>query len=296
MNHRFSPIGLIALVTTLPALAQTGPVIRVGENILVSRALEDRPLTEPHLVAHPTDRARLLGAAIVSSATAPWSTDQYCAAFLSQDGGRSWTRHDFPVLFCHDPWVALTFQGAAVFTALGRHLSLPDSAMRLLVFRSPDGGRSWHATPQSLGRAHDHQTVAADPKGGVFLLSGQGWRDAGNDPVVGVRGSVAARAERLRRVAPFHSQQSQHQRRRFGDPRGRQLRVVVYRVPARRRRVRERRDPGAAAPVGPGLVRSGADILDPVLRYRVLRWLEFPGGRHVERARKGPALSRVPGS
>ena len=170
---------LFGLLTPLLA-QQAGPSIRVGESVLVSRGLESRPLTEPHLVAHPTDPNHLLGATIVSSATAAWSADQYCAAFLSRDGGRTWTRHDFAVLECGDPWVGITAQGTAVFTVLARHRSLPDTNSQLLVFLSADGGRTWNQTPQSLGRGHDHQTVAADAEGRIYILSGQGWRDAAN--------------------------------------------------------------------------------------------------------------------
>lgn len=107
------------------AASGAGPAIRVGENVLVSRGLEARPLTEPHLVAHPTDPNHLLAATIVSSTTATWSAEQYCAAFLSLDGGRTWARHDFAITSCGDPWLGLTAQGMAVFTALGGHKSLP---------------------------------------------------------------------------------------------------------------------------------------------------------------------------
>lgn len=43
---------------------------------------------------------------------------------------------------------------------------------------SPDGGRTWHDVPQALGRGHDHQTVTVDAEGTIYMLSGQGWRDA----------------------------------------------------------------------------------------------------------------------
>ncbi len=158
----------------------TAQSIKVGENVLVSRGLETRPLAEPHLVAHPRDPNHLLGATIVSSNAAAFTDDQYCAAMVSLDGGKTWTRHDFAIRQCGDPWVALTPQGMAVFTALASHASLADSANQLLVFVSLDGGRTWHDVPQTLGRGHDHQTLAVDTAGTVYVLSGQGWRDAEN--------------------------------------------------------------------------------------------------------------------
>jgi hypothetical protein len=173
---------VLVILTAGDALAQTpsaaAPTIQVGPNVYVSAGLEARPLTEPHLAAHPADPNHLLGATIVSSTTAAWSDEQHCAAFLSLDGGRTWTRHDFAVTVCGDPWVALTGQGTAVFTVLASHKSLPDSAPQLLVFVSRDGGRTWSEVPQSLGRGHDHQTATVDRDGNIYVLSGQGWRDA----------------------------------------------------------------------------------------------------------------------
>lgn len=161
----------------LPAQA-----IRVGENVRVARGLEQRPLVEPHLVVHPADPRHLLGATIVSDAAKAWEETQICSSFLSLDGGKTWKRHDFPITGCGDPWVAITPDGHAVFTALGAHKALTQQeGGGLVVFHSADGGRTWDEKPLGLGRAHDHQTVAVDAsstkrKGWLYVISGQALR------------------------------------------------------------------------------------------------------------------------
>jgi hypothetical protein len=111
-------------VARLPAQS-----IRVGENVPVAIGLERRPLFEPHLAIHPGNPNHLLGAAIVSG-VGPSRQERLrrnaCATFVSLDGGRRWARHDFPVAECFDPWVAITPDGHAVFSALGAHAELSE--------------------------------------------------------------------------------------------------------------------------------------------------------------------------
>ncbi|MBI2537173.1 MAG: exo-alpha-sialidase, partial [Gemmatimonadetes bacterium] len=174
---------VLASVCLSRGAAAQDAVLQVGANILVGRGPEGRLLVEPHLAAHPTDPHHLLAVGWVTTASALTAAREgrsvaHCATFLSSDSGRSWARRDLTSAGCGDPWVALTAQGPAVLTALGRHASLPDSGQQLLVFFSGDGGRTWHDVPQSLGRGHDAPRAAAASDGTVYILSGQGWRDS----------------------------------------------------------------------------------------------------------------------
>jgi hypothetical protein len=191
MPHIRTTLLLIAAPAALALAAhnhmisgQPSDVIRVGPDVHVSSGL-DRPLSEPHMAAHPANGNHLLAATIVGGPpgkprTDDWWQDLRCSAFLSTDGGKTWQRHDFEVIGCGDPWVGIAPDGNAVFTALGTTKSLGDQH-NLVVFHSPDGGKTWDSLPVGLGRGHDHQTVIIDgssarTRGSVYILSGKGSR------------------------------------------------------------------------------------------------------------------------
>ena len=167
-------------VATAPAQA-----IRAGDNVAVTPRLDQRPLVEPHLAIHPTNPRHLLGAAIIGDPTnirgeRPYG--QSCASFVSLDDGQTWDRHDFPLTHCFDPWVAITPDGHAVFTALAGHASLPhQSPSGLVVFHSADAGLTWDEDPIGLGSGHDHQTVVVDStstehEGWLYIVSSRSIR------------------------------------------------------------------------------------------------------------------------
>ena len=166
------PTFALAVLTTVvlpanaPGQVKSGGAVAVGENVLVSARDEARPLVEPQIVAHPKDPKHLLAAAIVSSEP-PHSPQADCAAFASFDGGRTWSRHDFGISNCGDPWVALREDGTALFAGLA-----PRGEIRLA--RSADGGRTWATVPVDLGRGHDHETMIVDattgPRAGSFYV------------------------------------------------------------------------------------------------------------------------------
>lgn len=163
--------------------SQIGERIVVGENVLVSAGAAERPLVEPQVVAHPKDPKHLLAVAIASSEP-PFTPQADCAAFASFDGGRTWSRHDFAIPNCGDPWVALREDGTALFAGL-----VTRGEIRLL--RSTDGGRSWLPVAIDLGRGHDHETLIADntagPRAGTFyLVSGRMQRDRGGRALASV--------------------------------------------------------------------------------------------------------------
>lgn len=165
--------------------AAQGVALQVGDDILVSRGPEGKQLIEPHLAAHPSDPDHLLAVGWVY----PEATDQrqpdeeYCAVFLSTDGGRTWSGHDLHSIGCADPWVTLT-EGEAVLSAMGTHANLPDPDWlgQVIAFFSADGGARWHETPQSLGRGHDGPRSSAGADGMVYFTSGQSWGDGGQIP------------------------------------------------------------------------------------------------------------------
>jgi hypothetical protein len=171
-----------ALAIALSVATVHGQTIQVGHNIRVATGLENRPLVEPHLAAHPSKPNHLLAATIVGDAARTWGDTQICASFLSIDGGQQWARHDFAIAECGDPWVAITPAGDAVFIALGKHVALPDQSRGgLVVFHSADGGFTWDDKPVGLGTGHDHPTIAIDTSSSaranwVYVVSGRGVR------------------------------------------------------------------------------------------------------------------------
>ncbi len=165
-NRLACAFSLVAILSPVQHGARLGAqLIHVSEDHAVLIGLEE-PLVEPHLVIHPANPAHLLGAALISVATESVEeriARQRCVSFVSTDNGTSWQRHDFPITSCFDPWVAITPDGQAVFTALASHPNLPQQGSGgLIVYHSADGGRTWDDQPIGLGRGHDHQTVVVD--------------------------------------------------------------------------------------------------------------------------------------
>lgn len=109
--------------------AQT-PEMEVGEDLLVAQEPAGTVLIEPALATHPRDPDHLLAVGWVfpeGQNGQGAGAVQHCAVLLSQDGGRTWARHDFSGGSCADPWVSLTDE-RAVLTVLGTHPGLPDSS------------------------------------------------------------------------------------------------------------------------------------------------------------------------
>jgi hypothetical protein len=152
----------LSLVTAGPAMGQA---ISVTTDSVIFRPA-DRPLGEPHVAIHPRNERHLLGAVIVHdpSANVADSTRAKvrCATFVSVDDGATWHYHLFDIAACFDPWVAITADGHALFTALGRDPKLPQRGDLLIAYHSSDGGQTWDAQPVSLGPGHDHPVTAVD--------------------------------------------------------------------------------------------------------------------------------------
>jgi hypothetical protein len=167
----------LALAAMAPRLA--AQVVRVGEPAPIAAADGTRPLIEPHLAVDPRNGEHLLATAIYSLPL-PIYRDivarRTCVVFDSRDGGRTWMSHELAVPGCIDPWVAITRDGRAVFAALGTSPGAsPGGPASLLVYHSPDGGRTWSEAPTDLGTWHDHDMVVVDPRadhgGWLYVVS-----------------------------------------------------------------------------------------------------------------------------
>jgi hypothetical protein len=153
----------------------------------------NRWLVYPQLAVNPTDPEHLLVAAVVTDPSEDITPiHRRCMSAASFDAGDTWVTHEFPVTDCGDPWGAITFEGEAVFTALGEDPSLPEQGRTgLVVYHSADGGRIWNEQPIGLGDGHDRQTLVTDPtsperRSWLYLMSSRVWRT----DVAGLHSSV----------------------------------------------------------------------------------------------------------
>jgi hypothetical protein len=157
-NRRFL-IGALAVACALAAAgAETpGPRIVVGPNILVSRD-GDVAHCETMIAADPTDPKNLLGGSIVMIRPDGGSANK---AYVSSDGGSTWTDVTFPEEMEHgggDPQVGFGITGTAYFVGLSNGMNF---------YRSEDKGKIW-SKPVNLGRNHDHEMLITDHTFGPF--------------------------------------------------------------------------------------------------------------------------------
>lgn len=161
-----------------------GPEITVlRPDTPVAGQVPDLPHVEPYVVAQPGAPDDLLAGAILVS-PARGEGAWRCAVFRTGDAGADWSRHDLPVRRCIDPWVAFTEDGGALFTGIEILEEGEDrQRLHLVVFRSPDGGRTWPNEPVSLGRGFDHELLTVDRRDGtVWLASQRIRRDSAGRP------------------------------------------------------------------------------------------------------------------
>ena len=108
-------------------------------------------------------------------ATAPDLKSADCAALVSFDGGQTWKRHDLGLRQCYDPWVGVLPDGSGLLTVIG------NESADLLIYRSNDGGRTWHK-PVTLGSLHDGETFVIGENGSkypdnLFVASNQATKE-----------------------------------------------------------------------------------------------------------------------
>src|SRR5947209_4046714 len=118
------------IVVSVPA--QT---IRVAPATEVAREIEPTRFSEPHLAIDPSNPNHLLAAVWTASTSQDENQPRRCVSFESQNGGVTWSRHDFATLNCYDAQVAILSNGEAVFVTLGTLPGVrPDRGDWLLLF------------------------------------------------------------------------------------------------------------------------------------------------------------------
>jgi hypothetical protein len=184
---------VVACVVALPA--QLVPAVRVSSRTTVAIGPPEHLLYEPHIVADPAVRGRWLAASIVHGSAPKYpdsESDQTCAAFVSTDDAQTWSRHDFPVTACGDPWTAITPDGQFLVSMVAASPDFPQQGSSgLVIFRSDDGGRTWSDHPVGLGRGHDHPVMVVDltgssHRGWVYISSHRGSRGENGERRYGV--------------------------------------------------------------------------------------------------------------
>jgi hypothetical protein len=138
--RRLLPAFLASAAAVAPLTAQPAS-IRVGPNVHVSAGNPARVHHELCMAASPTEPRRLLACAMIFDSK---DASRHTIVYASSDAGGSWT----PTLevkvtrFVGDPDVAFGPDGTAYFATLPLHYE-SDADHEMLVYRSPDGGKTW---------------------------------------------------------------------------------------------------------------------------------------------------------
>ena len=121
----------MACLSWMPVAAQT---VRIAVPTEVDRETDPRRFVEPHLAVDPNDPDHLLAGVFMSwdqGTRQEMQANQRCASFVSRDKGQSWSRHDFPLVDCVDPQVAIFPDGQAIFAGHGANAGHSTSHERL---------------------------------------------------------------------------------------------------------------------------------------------------------------------
>ena len=166
-----------AMAISVVLLAASASSISIGPNVQVSAANAGRLHHEVTIAASPTDPGRLLACSMIFDAK---DASRHVVAYVSGDGGRSWTPslETKTTTFVGDPACAFGDGGDAWLAALPLHYE-SDADHETLVYRSKDGGTTW-ASPTSLPFI-DREWLAFDrtsgPHKGTLYLHGNAVRD-----------------------------------------------------------------------------------------------------------------------
>jgi hypothetical protein len=167
-----------ALLPAAAAGASDASPIRVGPNVQVSAGNASRLHHEVTIAASPTDPGRLLACSMIFDSK---DASRHVAAYLSKDGGRTWTPslEVKTTIFVGDPTCAFGEGGDAWLAALPLHYE-SDADHETLVYRSTDGGATW-SSPVSLPFI-DREWLTIDrtsgPHRGTLYLHGNDVRNA----------------------------------------------------------------------------------------------------------------------
>jgi hypothetical protein len=151
---------LAAALCILLSSSLAGAQVKAGEDLPVQVDVP-LPLVQPYLAIHPKDPGKLIATAMVGYPDGTYGA----LVFSSQDGGRTWQKHDPGIRGAADVWAEFLADGTAVFLT-----GAEDSSVK--VFRSRDEGRTW--SPPTLVKG-DHPMLAADG-GSLYLISSAKWQ------------------------------------------------------------------------------------------------------------------------
>jgi hypothetical protein len=178
----------------------------------------DRPITaggdnytEVHLAIHPINPQHLVVAAMKETRPPPelgsTAGRHITEVLVSLDGGSTWNASEpsselwSQVWLAADPWLAFGPEHALYYVVLPLVVGQDGRTRRgIHVYRSIDGGRSWHQgtnVPLGNGGSYDKPAVTVDtttgPLGGtVYVLASQAWTENDGE---GRDGPVVARSD-----------------------------------------------------------------------------------------------------
>jgi len=163
-----------------------GQSVKILEEKLISGNI-NYPLNEPHLISDPNDPNNL---AVASILTKKWTTaepESHIVLLQSWDAGKTWEENHFDknIMRAADPWLAMNKKGTLLLTSLNKIHG--KSFVFLLVFISPDGGKTWQEEILNLGSAHDRQSIVVDPRTQDFIIVSSKFNyDSNNKWVTGL--------------------------------------------------------------------------------------------------------------
>jgi hypothetical protein len=138
-------------------------VVQIGRNVQVSASKATTMHSEGMIAADPTDARRLL----VCSMSNDEEIGQGIVAYASHDRGVHWQR-TFPTpddkAGGGDPACAFGPDGIAYLTMIPSDSTAEE--MRIPIFRSEDGGQTWHAA--GVTGFLDRESIVVDGTGGRF--------------------------------------------------------------------------------------------------------------------------------
>src|SRR5215213_6759601 len=153
---------LAAALCILLSSSLAGAQVIAGEDLPVQVDVA-LPLVEPYLAIHPKDPGKLVAAAMVGYPDGTYGA----LVFSSQDGGRTWQKHDPGIRDAAGVWAEFLADGTAIFLA-----GVEDSSAK--VFRSRDEGRTW-SPPTLFEGVLDHPMLAVDG-GSLYLIASSNWK------------------------------------------------------------------------------------------------------------------------
>lgn len=170
--------------------AQTPPAgVTLGAEVQVSLERERIPHFESHISVDPGDPQHLLVASItladsgvgMGPCSTPWCSPTV-AAFVSFDGGGTWSPVSLDVCQNIDPWTAIDMAGNAFVSCLDEVELAPGRwVMGQALLRSRDGGRSFAEStrvPIGAGSSSDRPFLVVDTgsnqrAGTLYVVRGQ---------------------------------------------------------------------------------------------------------------------------